>query len=135
MSFKGKTFSSFLAKMSSQKVSCLWTRDFYINYLFTYSFLQGIFTSYGLNSGLLHCKQILYYQRYQGNPTYLLAVVVFFNTMKHIGINNPINRKHLLRRKFNQLQTVQYCNIHHILLEIEEERLVRQAGNFFLNYY
>ena len=30
--------------------------------------LQGIFPTQGLNPGLLHCRQILYQQTYQGSP-------------------------------------------------------------------
>ena len=30
--------------------------------------LQGIFSTQGLNSGLLHCRQILYHLSYQGSP-------------------------------------------------------------------
>ena len=32
-----------------------------------YSFLQGILTTQGLNSGLLHCKRILYHLSHQGS--------------------------------------------------------------------
>ena len=33
-----------------------------------YFFFQGIFPTQGLNSGLLHCRQILYWLSYQGSP-------------------------------------------------------------------
>ena len=36
------------------------------------SLLQGIFPTQGWNPGLLHCRQILYQLRYQGNPIYTL---------------------------------------------------------------
>ena len=32
------------------------------------SFLQGIFPTQGLNSGLSHCRQILYQLSHQGSP-------------------------------------------------------------------
>ena len=35
-----------------------------------HSLLQGIFQAQGSNSGLLHCRQILYYLSHQGNPTW-----------------------------------------------------------------
>ena len=34
----------------------------------SHSFLQGILPTQGLNSGLLHCRQILYYLSHQGSP-------------------------------------------------------------------
>ena len=33
--------------------------------------LQGIFPTEGLNLGLLHCRQILYYLKYQGSPVHI----------------------------------------------------------------
>ena len=33
-----------------------------------HSLLQGIFPTQGLNSGLLHCRQILYHLSHQGSP-------------------------------------------------------------------
>ena len=33
-----------------------------------HALLQGIFPTQGLNSGLLHCRQILYHLSYQGRP-------------------------------------------------------------------
>ena len=36
-----------------------------------YALLQGIFPTQGLNSGLLHCRQILYHLSYQEAQTYL----------------------------------------------------------------
>ena len=36
-----------------------------------YALLQGIFPTQGLNSGLLHCRQILYHLSYQKAQTYL----------------------------------------------------------------
>ena len=35
------------------------------------SLLQGIFPTQGLNPGLLHCRQILYYLSHQGSPRIL----------------------------------------------------------------
>ena len=37
-----------------------------------YFFLQGIFLTQGPNSGLLHCRQILYHLNHQRRPLYLL---------------------------------------------------------------
>ena len=33
-----------------------------------YSFLKGLFLTQGLNPGLLHCRQILYYMSHKGSP-------------------------------------------------------------------
>ena len=41
--------------------------------------LQGIFPTQGLNPGLLHCRQFLYYLSYQGSPTILERVAFFFS--------------------------------------------------------
>ena len=35
------------------------------------SLLQGIFPTQGLNSGLLHCRQILYQLSHKGSPNHL----------------------------------------------------------------
>ena len=38
-----------------------------------HDFLQGIFLTQGLNSGLPHCRQILYHLSHQGSPPSALA--------------------------------------------------------------
>ena len=40
--------------------------------------LLGIFSTQGLNLGLLHCRQILYCLSHQGNPKYLALKVYSF---------------------------------------------------------
>jgi len=35
----------------------------------SHSLLQGIFPTQGLNPGLLHCRQILYWLSHKGSPT------------------------------------------------------------------
>ena len=52
-----------------------------------HSLLQKIFLTQGLNPGLLHCKQILYYLSYQGSPFFLVNMakalsIVLFSTKK-----------------------------------------------------
>ena len=42
-------------------------------------FLQGIFLTQGLNSGLLHCRQILHPLSYQGSPLFFLGYVKTVN--------------------------------------------------------
>jgi len=37
----------------------------------SHALFQGIFPTQGLNPGLLHCRQILYYLSHQGNPRIL----------------------------------------------------------------
>ena len=49
-----------------------------------HSLLQGIFLTQGLNPGLLHCRQILYYlshQRSLGNHGYFFFFFSFFNQL------------------------------------------------------
>ena len=46
-----------------------------------HSLLQGIFSTQGLNQGLLHCRQILYHLSHQGNlsPSKYLQPHIFLN--------------------------------------------------------
>ena len=44
------------------------------------SLLQGIFSTQGLNPGLLHCRQILYQLSYQGSPRILEWVTYPFSS-------------------------------------------------------
>ena len=44
------------------------------------SLLQGIFQTKGLNSGLLHCRQILYHLNHQGSPRILEWVAYPFSS-------------------------------------------------------
>ena len=50
----------------------------------SFSLLQGIFPTQGLNPGLPHCRQILYQLSYQGRPVSLLnpSTVSFASRMK-----------------------------------------------------
>ena len=47
--------------------------------------LQGIFTTYGLNLGLLHCRQSLYWLSYKGNckRTYLVHKIHLHYTSQY----------------------------------------------------
>ena len=42
-----------------------------VKILDSFSLLQGIFPTQGLNAGLLHCRQILYQLNHKGNPILL----------------------------------------------------------------
>ena len=44
-----------------------------------HSLLQGIFPTWGLNPGLLHCRQILYHLSYPGRPILLLQLLRCFS--------------------------------------------------------
>ena len=52
------------------------------------SLLQGIFPTQGLNTGLLHCRQILYHLSHQGSPRILERVAYPFSK----GSSQPRNR-------------------------------------------
>ena len=39
-----------------------------------HSFLQGKFSTQGLNLGLLHCRQILYHLSHQGSPDKIISL-------------------------------------------------------------
>ena len=55
----------------------------------SHSLLQGIFPTQGLNSGLLHCRPILYYLSYQGSLWASLCVPnVHTATMDYIVLAN-----------------------------------------------
>ena len=43
----------------------------------SFSLLQGIFPTEGLNLRLLHCSQILYRLRYKGNSVWLRCLVIY----------------------------------------------------------
>ena len=42
-----------------------------------HALFQGIFPTQGLNPGLLHCRQSLYWLSYQGCPSFLYSPVVY----------------------------------------------------------
>ena len=71
------------------------------------SLLQGIFLSQESNRGLLHCRQILYQQRYQGRPMlplskltwlefHLFRMHYFFQKKSIIMVRVPFSSKHLV---------------------------------------
>ena len=52
----------------STRLLCAWNSVGKNTGMGSYSFLQGIFPTQGSNSGLLHCKQVLYHLSQQGSP-------------------------------------------------------------------
>ena len=63
------------------KFLCLWNSPSKNTEVGCHFLLQGIFPIQGLNSSLLHCKQILYHPSHQGSSPSLLA----FSQIKHLG--------------------------------------------------
>ena len=53
----------------------------------SHSLLEGIFPTQGENSGLLHCRQILYHLNHQGSPRILECVAYPFSS----GSSQPMN--------------------------------------------
>ena len=51
------------------------------------SLLEGIFPTQGLNSGLLHCRQILYQLSHKGSPSANEKIIILYN--KVFGLTNP----------------------------------------------
>ena len=67
-----------------------------------WSGLQGIFPTQGLNSGLLHCMQILYHLSHQGSPSDR------FPPQQNQGlISRQGHRVHILMTQF----PLQYCQM------------------------
>ena len=56
-----------------------WSRDFpgMNTGVGCHSLLQGIFPTQGLNTGLLHCRQIFYHVSHQGSSIYLLDKILY----------------------------------------------------------
>ena len=54
--------------MSPTRLFCPWNSPDKNTRVGNHSLLQGIFPTQGSNSGLLHCKQILYHLSHQGSP-------------------------------------------------------------------
>ena len=52
-----------------------------------HALLQGIFSTQGLNPGLLHCRQILYHLRHQGSPRILQWIAYPFSRGRSPGSN------------------------------------------------
>ena len=50
------------------RLSCPWNSPGKNIGVDSHSLLQGIFPTQGLNTGLLHCRQILYHLTHQGSP-------------------------------------------------------------------
>ena len=57
---------------------------------------QGIFLIYGLNLGLMHCRQILYHVSHQGNPNNILTTYNLMSLEPFIlpGIKLCIEKEH-----------------------------------------
>ena len=92
---------------------------------FSYSLLQGIFPTQGLNLGLLHCRYILYHLSYQGSPYQEYHLETTYNgySPKHIssparqGLKRfPIQAVRWLPRSFNItaliLSSVKIIHVH-----------------------
>ena len=71
------------------------------------SLLQGIFLTQESNRGLLHCRKILYQQRYQGSPMlplskltwlefHLFRMHYFFQKKSIVMVRVPFSSKHLV---------------------------------------
>ena len=65
------TMSQFLRpqRLWPAKPLCPWDPLGNITWVGCHFLLQGIFPAQGLNPGLLHCRQILYWLSHQGSPT------------------------------------------------------------------
>ena len=65
------------------------------------SLLQGNFPTQGLNPGLLHCRQILYYLSHQGSPSHALK------RSKSIGLLSLFLKKCMTWNKHERNKTKQ----------------------------
>ena len=62
---------SWLHGLEPAGLLCLWNSSVKNTGLGCHFLLPGIFPTQGLNPGLLHCRQILYYLSHQGSPHHL----------------------------------------------------------------
>ena len=83
------------------RLLCPWNSPGKNTGLHSHSLLQGIFPTQGSNSGLMHCRQILYYLSHQGSPRILEWVAYLFSK----GSSQPKNQNQILycRQIFYQL--------------------------------
>ena len=65
---KVKVVSHSVVSDSSARLLCPWNSPGENAEVGSYSLLQGISPSQGLNPGLLHCRQFLYCLSHQGSP-------------------------------------------------------------------
>ena len=73
----------------------------------SHSLLQGIFQNQGLNSGLPHCRQILYHQSHQGSPTVRVNVLWKIRDifLEKVTLQLSLQRESKLPRKMKQQGT------------------------------
>ena len=72
----------------------------------SHSLLQGIFQNQGLNSGLPHCRQILYHQSPQGSPTLRVNVPwKIRDILEKVTLQFSLQRESKLPRKMKQQGT------------------------------
>ena len=64
----------------ARRLLCPWKSPGKNNGVGSHSLLQGIFPVQGSNSGLSHCRQILYHQNHHGSPP-LLTTLLTRNTV------------------------------------------------------
>ena len=74
-----------LIDCSLARLLCLWNSLGKNTGVGSHSLLQGIFLTQGLNSGLTHCRQILYHLSHQGSST---MIYLFIQSMKLVPAVN-----------------------------------------------
>ena len=73
----------------------------------SHSLLQGIFLTQGLNTGLLHCKWILYYLSHQGSPKQIKRQIRKISTINIIRANKLIYKEYIQ-------SSVQFSSVAHL---------------------
>ena len=67
------------------------------------SLLQGIFSTQGLNLGLLCCRQILYHLSHQRSPYLFLYVYIYINQFSCLWEKKPSSREIEMDRRVSTL--------------------------------
>ena len=77
--------------LQSARLLCSWDSPGKNTGVGCHSLLQGIFLTQGLNTGLLHCRQILYHLKHQGTLLYSLPLIRNGQILEFVDHNKNVN--------------------------------------------
>ena len=73
---KGESRSVCVQLFVTQRLYSPWNSPSQYTGVGSFSLLQGIFPTQGLNPGLLHCRRVLYQLSHQGSPRKAIALTI-----------------------------------------------------------